>query len=86
MGARGPIPLRERAEGYGHKAGEWARRAREQMERGQELAAAAQQFWREIQKPQGRQRHLRALLALAAGAGLLVGFLTGRRRRGRPIS
>lgn len=47
---------------------------------GREWLKLGRRFWREIQEPKGRQRHMLALLALAAGAGLVAGFLSSGRR------
>lgn len=79
------------------KAADWARaggqqvaqgvrrmenRMRDWQTSGRAWLALGRNFWREIQTRQGRQRHMLALVALAAGAGLLIGLATGRRREG----
>lgn len=49
---------------------------------GREWLRLGRRFWRQVQDPGGRQRHMLTLLAMAAGAGWLAGFMTGRRREG----
>ncbi|MGH9491814.1 MAG: hypothetical protein ACRD17_14965 [Terriglobales bacterium] len=69
---------------YGSKVAAGVRSLESQVQdwktEGREWLRLGQRFLRDIQQPSGRQRHMLALLALAAALGLVAGFVTGRRR------
>lgn len=69
---------------YGRKVAAGVRSLESQVQdwktEGREWLRLGQRFLRDIQQPSGRQRHMLALLALAAALGLVAGFVTGRRR------
>ncbi|MGH9534018.1 MAG: hypothetical protein ACRD2E_04080 [Terriglobales bacterium] len=72
------------ARGTTHRVATGLRQFGERMEgwksEGREWLRLGRRFLHQVRDPQGRQRHMVTLLALAAGAGLVVGLWTGRRR------
>lgn len=83
-GARGAESAQEWVRAYSRQMAAGRRRIESWMadwtSEGREWLQLGRRFWREIQEPGGRQRHMLALLALAAGAGLVMGFVSSRRR------
>ena len=74
------------AQGSGRKLEAGIREFQRQLEglraEGREWLRLGRRFLRQVQEPGGRQRQILPLLTVAAGAGWLAGFLTGRRREG----
>lgn len=81
------MPSRERrstaaetGERWGHELGVWARRATEWRACAEEQLHQLRHFWDEVQQPEGRKRNVIPLMALAAGAGFLLGMALRRPR------